>query len=157
PGSTGEGLIVPGLYAIRNSAGQVFPTQEYSATFTLPRAYGQISLGYQDTYFLEGTGSVDKSSNLPSGNNVYFYPSISGSVVLSNLIKQDWLSFLKVRGNWAQVGKTIDNYRLADTYNIRSLYGNLPIVDPNSFKNNPNLKPERSTEVEVGLEAKFLN
>ncbi|MFP3833118.1 SusC/RagA family TonB-linked outer membrane protein [Chryseobacterium sp. SIMBA_028] len=157
PGSTGEGLIVPGLYAIRNSAGQVIPTQEYSATFTLPRAYGQISLGYQDTYFLEGTGSVDKSSNLPSGNNVYFYPSISGSVVLSNLIKQDWLSFLKVRGNWAQVGKTTDNYRLADTYNIRSLYGNLPIVDPNSFKNNPNLKPERSTEVEVGLEAKFLN
>lgn len=157
PDGTGAGLIVPGLYAIRNSAGQVIPTQEYSATFTLPRAYGQVSFGYKDTYFLEGTGSVDKSSNLPSANNVYFYPSVSGSVVLSNLIKQDWLSFLKVRGNWAQVGKTTDNFRLRDTYNIRGLYGSTPIVDPNSFKNNPGLKPERSTEVEVGMEARFLN
>ncbi|BAP33343.1 TonB-linked outer membrane protein [Chryseobacterium sp. StRB126] len=157
PDLSGAGLIVPGLYAIRNSAGQVVPTQEYSATATLPRAYGQISLGYKDTYFLEGTGSVDKSSNLPSGNNVYFYPSISGSVVLSNLISQDWLSFLKVRGNWAQVGKTTDNFRLIDTYNIRGLYNGIPIVDPNSTKNNFNLKPERSTEIEVGMEARFLN
>jgi TonB-linked SusC/RagA family outer membrane protein len=156
PDSTGAGLIVPGLYAIRNSAGQVIPTQEYNATLTLPRAYGQVSLGYKDTYFLEGTASVDKSSNLPSGNNVYFYPSVSGSVVLSNLVNQDWLSFLKVRGNWAQVGKTTDNFRLLDTYNIRGLYGVTPVVDPNSYKNNPNLKPERSTEVEVGMEARFL-
>ncbi|MGU3375239.1 SusC/RagA family TonB-linked outer membrane protein [Chryseobacterium sp. M5A1_1a] len=157
PDPSGAGLIVPGLYALRNSAGQVVPTQEYTATSTLPRAYGQISLGYKDTYFLEGTGSVDKSSNLPSGNNIYFYPSISGSVVLSNLINQDWLSFLKVRGNWAQVGKTADNFRLIDTQNIKNLYNGIPIVDPNSFKNNPTLKPERSTEVEVGMEARFLN
>ncbi|MDM1554471.1 MULTISPECIES: SusC/RagA family TonB-linked outer membrane protein [Chryseobacterium] len=157
PDKTGSGLIVPGLYAIRNSAGQVVPTQEFKGRSSLPRGYGQVSLGYKDTYFLEATGSVDQSSNLPDGENIYFYPSISGSVVLSNLIQQDWLSFLKVRGNWAQVGKTTDNFRLVDTYNIKSLYGSIPIVDPNNFKNNANLKPERSTEIEVGMEARFLN
>lgn len=157
PDKSGEGLIVPGLYAIRNSAGQVLPAQEYKATSTLPRGYAQVSFGYKDTYFLEGTGSLDLSSNLPDGHNLYFYPSVSASVVLSNLINQNWLSFWKVRGNWAQVGKTTDNYRLIDTYNIRSLYNGIPIVDPFSYKNNPNLKPERSTEIEVGMEARFLN
>ncbi len=136
PDKSGEGLIVPGLYAIRNSAGQVLPAQEYKATSTLPRGYAQVSFGYKDTYFLEGTGSLDLSSNLPDGHNLYFYPSVSASVVLSNLINQKWLSFWKVRGNWAQVGKTTDNYGLIDTYNIRSLYNSIPIVDPFSYKKN---------------------
>ena len=155
--STEGGLIVPGLYAIRNSAGSTLPTSETLTTSSLSSAYGQLTLGYKDTYFLEGTGRVDQSSNLPSSNNTYFYPSVSGSIVLSNLLKQDWLSYTKLRGNWAQVGKATGNYGINDTYSIVGLYGNTPIVNPRTFKNNPDLKPEISTEVELGIEAKFLN
>ena len=155
--STEGGLIVPGLYAIRNSAGATLPTQETLAVSSLSSLYGQLTLGYKDTYFLEGTGRVDKSSNLPSANNTYFYPSVSGSVILSNLIKKDWLSYTKLRANWAQVGKSTDNYGINDTYSITGLYGSTPIVNPRTYKNNPELKPEISTEIEVGLEAKFLN
>lgn len=77
-------------------------------------------------------------------------------VILSNLIKQDWLSFAKIRGNYAQVGKTTDNYRLLDTYNIGGLFNKTPIITTSTIKKEPNLKPEITKEFEVGLEAKFL-
>ena len=156
--STEGGLIVPGLYAIRNSAGKTLPTAETENTTSLSSAYAQLTLGYNDTFFVEGTSRFDKSSTLPKGNNVYFYPSLSGSIIVSNLLKKDWLSFAKLRGNWAQVGKTVSSYAINDTYNIVGVTNTqLPVVSPRSFKNNQNLLPEISTEIEVGLEAKFLN
>lgn len=57
-------------------------------------------------------------------------------VILSNLIKQDWLSFAKIRGNYAQVGKTTDNYRLLDTYNIGGLFNKTPIITTSTIKKN---------------------
>ncbi|ELY1990935.1 SusC/RagA family TonB-linked outer membrane protein [Flavobacterium psychrophilum] len=156
--STENGLIIPGLYAIRNSAGKTLPTQETQQTSSLGSAYAQLTLGYNDTYFLEGTSRFDKSSTLPKGSNVYFYPSVSGSIILSNLLKKDWLSFAKLRGNWAQVGKTALSYGIDDTNNIVGVTNlQVPVVSPRTFKNNANLKPEISTEIEAGLEAKFLN
>ena len=97
------------------------PAVEFLAKSVLAGAYAQASFGYKDTYFLEGSYRVDKSSNLYSGNNVYGYPSVSTSIILSNLINKDWLSFLKLRANYAKVGKTTDNYRLYDQYRILGL------------------------------------
>ncbi|NAW51937.1 SusC/RagA family TonB-linked outer membrane protein [Elizabethkingia argentiflava] len=155
--STEGGLIIPGLYALRNSYGQPLPAKEYSATSLLPRAYGQISFGIDDTYYIEATSSVDRSSNLPKQHNVYFYPSVSGSVILSNLIKRDWLSFWKIRGNLAQVGKTTLNYGIEDTYDIIGIFGTGdPVIRPWTYKNNPDLRSERSNEIELGMEARFF-
>ncbi|AQX86153.1 SusC/RagA family TonB-linked outer membrane protein [Elizabethkingia bruuniana] len=154
--STEGGLILPGLYSLRNSAGTTLPPLEAIAKSTLGGVYAQASLGFYDTYFVEGSIRRDQSSNLPAGNNAYWYPSVSGSIILSNLIKQDWLSFAKIRGNYAQTGKTTDNYRLYDTFNIGGLFNQTPIITTSTIKKEPNLKPEISTEYEVGLEAKFL-
>jgi TonB-linked SusC/RagA family outer membrane protein len=155
--STEGGLIVPGLYSVNNSQKPVLAPVEYVGRAMLPRAYSQVSLGYKDTYFLEGTFAMDKSSNLPSDNNLYTYPSVSGSVILSNLIKANWLSFAKFRANYAEVGKTTGNYNIIDTYTPRGIYNGVGILQPASVKKNPNLLPEISKEMELGLEAKFFN
>lgn len=49
--------------------------------------YGSASLGYKHTYYLEGTLRGDKSSTLPLDHNTYVYPSVSGSMVFSEFIK----------------------------------------------------------------------
>lgn len=81
-----------------------------------------------------------------SGNNVYGYPSVSTSIILSNLINKDWLSFLKLRANYAKVGKTTDNYRLYDQYRILGIFEKIPMINNSAVKNNENLKPESSNE-----------
>ena len=154
--STEGGLILPNVWSLNNTAEAPLPAVEFLAKSVLAGAYAQASFGYKDTYFLEGSYRVDKSSNLYSGNNVYGYPSVSTSIILSNLINKDWLSFLKLRANYAKVGKTTDNYRLYDQYRILGIFGKIPMINNSAVKNNENLKPESSNEYEVGLEGKFF-
>ena len=69
--------------------------------------YASASLGYLSTYYLEGTIRGDRSSTLPAANNTYIYPSVSGSIIFSNYLKnRNILSFGKVRASWAKVGST---------------------------------------------------
>lgn len=79
--------------------------------------YASASLGYRSTYYLEGTLRGDCSSTIPVNNNIYVYPSASGSIIFSNFIKnQNILSFGKVRASWAKVGSDTDPYQLALNY-----------------------------------------
>lgn len=57
--------------------------------------FGSASVGYKHTYYLEATLRGDKSSTLPISNNIYVYPSISGSVVFSEFIKNKELNQLR--------------------------------------------------------------
>jgi hypothetical protein len=68
--------------------------------------------------YLEGTLRGDKSSTLPSGNNIYVYPSISASWVFSEMLKNKlpWLSYGKVRAGYSRVGNDTDPYQLLSTY-----------------------------------------
>ena len=76
--------------------------------------YASASVGYKHTYYLEATVRGDKSSTLPTTNNVYVYPSFSGSVVFSEFIKNKKLiNYGKFRASWAQVGSDTDPYQLA--------------------------------------------
>src|SRR5690606_23539 len=69
-------------------------------------AYGEFGLSYKEIAYLTLTGRNDWTSTLPIDNRSYFYPSISGSFIFSQLLPQSNIfSFGKVRGSWAQVGK----------------------------------------------------
>ncbi|WP_313028989.1 SusC/RagA family TonB-linked outer membrane protein [Soonwooa sp.] len=154
--STEGGLIVPGIYSIENSMGETLdPVEVYQRSQT-GSGYASASFDYDGSIFVDATYRYDKSSNLPAGNNAYGYPSITGAVLLSNYIKQDWLSFMKVRANYAEVGSSTGNYRLINTYNKNGAFHNEGIYLMPTVLNNPNLKPERSKEVEVGLEMQFF-
>ncbi|AZA52136.1 SusC/RagA family TonB-linked outer membrane protein [Chryseobacterium sp. G0201] len=155
--STEGGLATPGLFAISNSASPIIPPDENYSKWLTSGVYATASFGYKNLLYVDGTIRADQSSNLPKGNNSYAYPSVTGSLILSELIKPSFLSFWKIRGNYAEVGSSTENYRLQNTYRVRGGFGsNTGLVDQSYFLANPDLKPQRSKEVEFGMEAQFF-
>ena len=122
--------------------------------------FGSASVGYQHTYYLEGTIRGDKSSTLPTSNNIYIYPSVSGSVVFSEFIKnKQIINYGKIRASWAQVGSDTDPYQLVTSYtNSKYSYSGYAMgLISNSVQPNPDLKPTKTNSFELGLETKFFN
>ena len=122
--------------------------------------FGSASVGYKHTYYLEATVRGDKSSTLPTNNNVYVYPSFSGSVVFSEFIQNKKLiNYGKFRASWAQVGSDTDPYQLALNYTTgKYSYPGYTIgMINNSTQPNKDLKPTRTNSFELGLEMKFFN
>lgn len=122
--------------------------------------YGSASLGYKHTYYLEGTLRGDKSSTLPLDHNTYVYPSVSGSMVFSEFIKNKHIiSFGKVRASWAKVGSDTDPYQLALNYaTAKYSYPGFTIGMINNYTQpNKDLKPTMTSSYELGLEMKFFN
>ncbi|MEZ4903820.1 MAG: TonB-dependent receptor [Spirosomataceae bacterium] len=108
--------------------------------------------------FLSVTGRNDWSSTLPVANNSFFYPSVSGSFVFSDLPelknKLNFLSFGKIRASYAQTGKDAPAYRVRARLVPQTTTGGGFIYD--FYGDNPNLKPERTSGFELGTELKFI-
>ena len=122
--------------------------------------YASASVGYKHTYYLEGTVRGDKSSTLPIDNNTYVYPSISGSLVFSEFIKnKNIINYGKVRASWAKVGSDTDPYQLALNYATgKYSYSGYTIgMISNATQPNKDLKPTMTSSYELGLEMKFLH
>ena len=148
------GLVVPGLYSLSNSTNLIDPSESYWKK----RQYGiyaNASFGYKDTYYLDVSARNDISSALPEDNNSYFYPAVSGSLIFSKLIQADWLSFGKLRANYAEVGNDTGALNVYDTYSSPTNF-TVPFFSVNSVKKNDQLKSERTKGYEVGLEMNFL-
>lgn len=160
--STEGGLVVPNLFALSNSALPVLAPTETLQKYVTSGLYATASLGYADTFYIDGTYRIDKSSNLPKGENAYGYGSVTASVLLSQFVRPDWLSFWKIRGNYAVVGGSTGPYQLYNTYSTRGIMGGQVLYDITPIDNfgyvlaNSQLKPERSKETEVGMEMQFL-
>ncbi|MRT93327.1 SusC/RagA family TonB-linked outer membrane protein [Ancylomarina sp. 16SWW S1-10-2] len=158
-GETSGGLIVPGLYTVSNSTVAVSPVESLSEKNT-KSGYGSFSVGYQNFAYLEASFRVDQSSTLPTDNNTYFYPAVSGSLILSELdFMKDlsFLSFAKLRGNYAEVGNDTNPYNISSAYYQYTNWGDKANFSVSSTLKNPDLKSERTESVELGLEAKFLD
>ncbi|WP_254529026.1 MULTISPECIES: SusC/RagA family TonB-linked outer membrane protein [unclassified Sphingobacterium] len=172
-GVIGSSLAIPMFDNVSNAS--VF-TSSYAGK-TLRRLigyYGQLSLGYNDYLFLELTGRADQSSTLPEKNNTYFYPSASLSFVPTTAfenLRGEILSYWKIRGNVARVGRDADPYLLSSVYGPAG-YGNntANITFPlsvggssitgfqiGSTIGNPELKPEFVTSYEVGTQLGLFN
>ncbi|WP_026997163.1 SusC/RagA family TonB-linked outer membrane protein [Flectobacillus major] len=164
--STQGGLVVPGIYALANSASAVSAPTESAYEIYQEGIFASASLGYKNELFLDVTARRDVSSTLPVANNTYFYPSASLSYIFSNKLGESWpaLSFGKIRANYAEVGNTAPALSLLNTYvkptnlnaDNRDAFGGQTLFALSSTLNNPNLKPERTKSTEIGLEMKFM-
>lgn len=157
--ATSGGLIVRDLYTINNSMQQVTASTTLSHK-RVNSVFGSVSAGYNDLLYLDVGLRNDWSSTLPEDNNSYFYPSVTGSFIFSQVISQDWLSFGKLRAGWSQVGNDTDPYRLLDVY-ANNVFANTTFIDVPYFlaglsKLNPDLRPETKRSYEFGLEAQFF-
>ena len=155
---TGINQQMKDVVAIMNYAEQSVQQNTYNKQIN--SIFGSASVGYQHTYYLEATVRGDKSSTLPINNNVYVYPSFSGSIVFSEFIKnKNLINYGKLRASWAQVGSDTDPYQLALNYSTAKYsYGGYVIGMINNYTQpNKDLKPTRTNSFELGLEIKFFN
>jgi hypothetical protein len=124
----------------------------------LAGVYGEVGISYKDIAFLTATGRNDWSSTLPIDNRSYFYPSVSGSFVFTQVLPAiPYLSFGKVRASWAQVGKDANPYSTLTYLNNPITYGSFIGVGNQYTSGNPFLKPEIQDSWEIGGELRFLN
>jgi len=150
-------LIIPDLYSVSNAA--VAATTGLSQYHTeLQSVFGQANFGYKNWLFLDLTGRNDWSSTLPANNNSYFYPSASLSWILSDAlgITSNFLSFLKIRGSYAEVGGTAGAYQLNGVYSADQPFNGNPSLYYTNTIPPLGLKPQRKRSKEVGLELKLL-
>jgi outer membrane receptor protein involved in Fe transport len=153
--STNGGLTVPGIYTISNSKDPLtFPIENVS-TIGVRSMYVSASLGYKNFLFLDGTFRTDYASTLPTSKSRYNYPSLTGSFLFTDIVKQSWLSLGKIRLNWAQVGNLAPFDALKNSYTVNTPFNGASYNLPNTM-NNPDLKSETTISYEAGLEMNFM-
>ncbi|PSL47197.1 TonB-linked SusC/RagA family outer membrane protein [Chitinophaga niastensis] len=151
-------LAVRDVYTLNNSRDPLIST----SLLTKQKVYSGFAsaqVGFRNYAFVNLTARNDWSSTLPAGSNSYFYPSVNGSLVLSEAlhIQSKTITLLKVRGGWAQVGKDTDPYQLVNTYPFNQPFGALPQLTVSDKFLKKDLKPEITTSTEVGVEAGFFD
>ena len=154
----GYNFNTPGTYSFNTIATANKFFTDATTRKRLVGAYGEVGVSYKDLVYLTATGRNDWSSTLPVENQSYFYPSVSGSFVFTQLLPDNTiLSFGKVRASWARVGKDANPY-------ATNTYVNPPItidgyvgLGNQYYAGNPSLIPEIQNSWEVGGEFRFLN
>jgi len=156
--TTNGGLVVPGVYALANSVNTPAAPSESVGNKEVDGAFAGATLSYHDLVTLDGTIRRDKSSTLPSANNTYYYPSVSGNLVFSKLLPEwRWLSYGKLRANYAEVGGDAPIYSVKNTFQYVSPFNGQPTAAAPVTNNNANLRPEKNQSYEFGIEASFLH
>ncbi|MTI31434.1 SusC/RagA family TonB-linked outer membrane protein [Xanthovirga aplysinae] len=165
----GDVLVIPDFYNLSNAS-----TVTGAIDFSEMRTTGlfmEASVDYNSTYFLSVTARRDAASTFGAATeNSFFYPSVSGSFVFSELMPDlDWFTFGKLRGSWATVGNQPGVYvtktyftqaaapssswtgLLTYPFNGQVGYSHSDVIG------NTQLRPEKVTSKEIGAELKFFN
>jgi hypothetical protein len=153
--STGAALNIPNLFALTNTS---LPTTSNSLSrMETQSLYGNAVAGWKDALFLDVSARNDWNSTLPAANRSYFYPSAGISAILSQLMTlPEAFSYLKLRGSWAQVGNGTSPYLLQRTASSIA-GGSLGYILLDATLPNTQLKPEKTTSKELGLEMSLFN
>lgn len=147
------GLNTPGVYKLSNGVSNPAVTTTIRKK-RVNSLYFMANFSYQEKLFLDITGRNDWSSTLPRKNRSFFYPSVSASAMVSQLATlPSWISYLKVRASWAQVGNDTDPYKTSAYYTTSEFAGSL--VKPTTLYN-ADFKPEMSTNWEGGFDFRVL-
>ncbi|RVU01379.1 SusC/RagA family TonB-linked outer membrane protein [Mucilaginibacter limnophilus] len=155
-------LVVPGIFNLSQRTGELLGSSDPGKSRLLS-FYGSVGLSYKGWANLEVTGRNDKTSLLNPEKNSYFYPGVSGSLVLTDAIEalknNDFLSYVKVRGGWSKSGNAnVGTYALRATYSqINGFpYTSVPGYTADDRYPDFNLKPEFIKSTEAGIELGFL-
>ncbi len=155
-----------GLYTLGNGR-QLSPVSDISER-QVNSVYGATELSYKGLLFVNGTVRNDWFSTLSQQNRSILYPSVTSSFIFSDAFRKQmpgWIDFGKIRVAYAEVGSDTD----VPPYSNNLFYA----INPSQFPNqagagqpvaginatvvpNPNLRPMRVTEKEIGLEMRMF-
>ncbi len=151
-------LDIEGVYHIDNVPFGIYQRPSSFRNYKMINSlYGFMTLGWDDTYYLDITGRNDWTSTLAPKNWSYFYPSVALSVLVDQMFDfrttLPAVSMAKLRLSWANVGNDTSPYGLDQYYSASSISGGytLPSLIPD-----PMIEPENMESWELGLDTKFF-
>lgn len=151
-------FLVKNFYGLANCTPSTIQIATRHRTRRIQALSGQLEFGWNNMIYLTARARNDWSSTLPKNNNSYFYPSVELSFVATELpfMKNlDAISYLKLRGAYATVGKDATPLSIYPALESTGMTGggfNYGYTGPNE-----GLKPEMTTSWEVGFEGRFAN
>jgi iron complex outermembrane receptor protein len=155
-----DNWAIPNVYSLNTGTflDNPHPVVESQLRKHMNSLYSFINLSYKDFLYLDVTGRNDWSSTLAKGEWSYFFPSVAGSFVFSDLLKIDpsVLSFGKIRAAWAQAAVDPSPYQINYNYSSITFGGQAAIMLPNTLPA-LNFKPAINTTADFGLVLGFLN
>ncbi|MDR1556833.1 MAG: SusC/RagA family TonB-linked outer membrane protein [Tannerellaceae bacterium] len=150
-------LTVSGVYTLSNKSGDGIGEMDHSHIRS-NSVYASGSLGWKNQLYLDLSARNDWSSTI---RDPFFYPSASLSWIPTESfawLKNDILTFLKLRGGWAEIGSATSAYRnRAYYYAESSSFKSVAQMYKSYQYPNPGLKPESIRTWEVGLDVGFLD
>ena len=155
---SGKQFIVPNIFTLRNVK-DVANLLDEGTQKRNAGVFADMTLSFRNYLFINATGRNDFSSTLPIDNNSYFYPSISGSFILTEALKMDnrVLTFAKIRGGYAKVGSDASAEFLNSTFAIGSAFNGNPVIGNNTYLADQKIQPEFTEEFEIGADLEFYN
>ena len=163
----GRNFIVPTFASINNVVQNERVISAGGFRRRIVGAFADFNADWKSIVFLNVRARNDWSSTLPVSNRSFFYPSFSGSVVLTDLLnemgltsgKSNLLPYAKIRGSWTRVGKDAPPHVLGNTYfNTTNSF----TAGPRGFITNvyafgaPALRPEFTNAIETGIDLQFF-
>lgn len=153
------GLTVPNFFSISNSAQNPLTSTTLSDR-KINSLYGFGQIAFKNLWFLDVTARNDWSSTLPTDNNSFFYPSVSTSFIITDALSLNSkvLTFAKLRASYAETGSgAATPYVLNSTYGSTGNFMGQAMSSAGTSVPNGNLKPERTSSIELGFDSRFFN
>lgn len=155
----GEQFLEPNFNSINNTTVTTQRTKSVFAKKRVVGVFGDFNVNYNNFVYLTATGRNDWTSTLPEANNSFFYPSLSTSIVFTELLKNTSIPSImnlgRIRASIAQVGKDASPYATNPALEAQGTTGggfSYGFTAPN-----PLLRPEKVTSREIGMELQFFN
>jgi len=155
-------LEVPNLFSLNNGVSNPVVSETRSER-RINSLYGSLGVNYDNYLYLDATFRNDWTSTLHPDNRSFFYPSVSLSYVVSDMINAtggtlpSWLDYTKLRASYAQVGNDMRAYQLYNVYSIgQDPLGNTT-ANTGSIFFDPNVVNELLKNIEFGAEVRLFN
>lgn len=151
--STSNGLSIPGYYSLKASKDPVSASSSYKSK-RVNSLWGRFSVAWRNTVYLDVTGRNDWSSTLPAETRSYFYPSVSGSVIMSEFLHLPQpLTFWKLRGSWTVTKYDLSIFETQQAYDVSTNVWNKmnTATYPTSLRSST-LKPTTKRAYEIGTQ-----
>lgn len=155
-------LLAPNLFSINNGINKPTITTELTQR-KMNSLYGSLQLNWDGWLFLDVTARNDWSSTMSKENRSYFYPSVSLSGVISDMVQKnggsmpDWFSFAKVRASFAEVGNDLDPYQLYNVITVKKDPNGNTIASLGDTYFDSDVRSELIKSWEVGADLRFFN
>ncbi|MCX7987620.1 MAG: SusC/RagA family TonB-linked outer membrane protein [Bacteroidales bacterium] len=165
----GNGIAQTDFYHMSNVSS--YNVRQSIQKYRTAAFYANADISFMAFLNLTVTGREEWSTTLPKGNNAFFFPSASLSLIfteLEGLKNNPFLSFAKLRASIAKTANDAPAYYTKSTYSLAN-YGDgwtsgisFPFLGLTGYvwgntAGNPNLKPEFTQSFETGVDFRLIN